>query len=95
MTIDGSRLQMAGRSKPFGASRESLLDLKIDNLDLVSISNYAGNKLPIRLMQGCLVSGAPDAFCGGERAAQDRVSRNDRGGERGGGTMLLIRRWPK
>src|SRR5579863_372844 len=54
MTVDGSRLRIAGMSKPFGAGRDSVVDLKLHRLDLNKYLAYVPRKLPIKVPSGAL-----------------------------------------
>jgi Domain of Unknown Function (DUF748) len=54
MVIDGSPLRIAGVSKPFQATRESVIDLKLHRLALPRYLSYAPIKLPIKIPQGAL-----------------------------------------
>lgn len=54
MVVDGSRLHIAGVAKPFGASRDSVLDLKLHRLDLREYLGYVPRKLPIKIPKGTL-----------------------------------------
>jgi len=54
MSIDGSQFRLAGRTKPFGTSLESILDLKLDQLDLTKYIGYAPIKLPVGIPHGML-----------------------------------------
>jgi uncharacterized protein involved in outer membrane biogenesis len=54
MIVDGSRLHIAGVAKPFGASRDSVVDLKLHKLDLRQYLAYVPRKLPIKVPKGTL-----------------------------------------
>jgi hypothetical protein len=54
MTIDGSPLRLAGVAKPFLATRDSVVDLKLHRLDLSQYVAYAPMKLPVKLPSGAL-----------------------------------------
>jgi Domain of Unknown Function (DUF748) len=54
MTIDGSQLRVAGMAKPFAAIPESVLDLKLDQLDLARYASYLPVKVPIKIPRGTL-----------------------------------------
>jgi Domain of Unknown Function (DUF748) len=54
MTVDGSPLRIAGRSKPFGSTLESDVELKLNGLDLPRYVAYAPLKLPVEITQGTL-----------------------------------------
>lgn len=52
MTVDGSPLRIAGRSKPFGRTLESDVELKLNGLDLPRYVAYAPMKLPVAIPRG-------------------------------------------
>ncbi len=52
MVIDGSAVRISGQSKPFGATRESVIDLDLHRLDLHRYLAYAPVKLPVNIPQG-------------------------------------------
>jgi hypothetical protein len=54
MTIDGSPLRLAGVAKPFLATRDSVLDLKLHRLELPQYVGYAPLKLPVKIPSGAL-----------------------------------------
>ena len=54
MVVDGSKLHIAGAAKPFGAARESVVDLKLHRLDLNKYLGYVPRKLPIKVPSGAL-----------------------------------------
>jgi hypothetical protein len=54
MVVDGSRLRLAAVAKPFGASRDSVLDLKLHRLDLQKYLAYVPRKIPIKIPSGTL-----------------------------------------
>jgi uncharacterized protein involved in outer membrane biogenesis/outer membrane protein OmpA-like peptidoglycan-associated protein len=54
MIVDGSRLHIAAVAKPFGASRDSVVDLKLHKLDLRQYLGYVPRKLPIKIPKGTL-----------------------------------------
>ncbi len=54
MVIDGSPLRLAGVSKPFQATRDSVIDLKLHRLDLPLYVSYAPMKLPVKVPSGAL-----------------------------------------
>src|SRR5215469_12416961 len=56
MTIDGSPLRLAGVAKPFLATRDSVLDLKLHRLDLSQYVAYAPTKMPVKIPSGALSS---------------------------------------
>ena len=54
MVIDGSPLRIAGVSKPFQATRDSVVDLKLHRLDLPLYVSYSPTKLPVKIQKGTL-----------------------------------------
>src|SRR5712671_4992198 len=54
MVVDGSRLRLAGVAKPFGATRDSVVDLKLQRLNLREYLGYVPRKLPIKIPSGTL-----------------------------------------
>lgn len=54
--INGAELALAGDSKPFSETRESLLNLDLDQFDLASLQTYLPDSLPFRLKAGMLDS---------------------------------------
>src|SRR5271168_1054587 len=54
MVIDGSPLRIAGVAKPFGATRDSVIDLKLHRLDLPQYVTLAPMKLPVKIPAGNL-----------------------------------------
>jgi uncharacterized protein involved in outer membrane biogenesis len=54
MVIDGSPLRIAGVAKPFGVTRDSVIDLKLHRLDLPLYVSYAPMKLPVKIPDGKL-----------------------------------------
>ncbi len=54
MVVDGSPLRIAGVAKPFGAARDSVLDLKLHRLDLRQYLAYVPRKIPIKIPSGAL-----------------------------------------
>jgi uncharacterized protein involved in outer membrane biogenesis len=54
--IDGSKLSLKGRSKPFAGTHESELDLDLDQFDLARLQPYLPDALPFRLAAGKLDS---------------------------------------
>ena len=54
MVIDGSPLRIAGVAKPFQATRDSVVDLKLHRLDLPLYVSYAPMKLPVKIPSGTL-----------------------------------------
>lgn len=56
MRVDGSPMRLNGRTKPFGPSLESIVDLNLHRLDLSRYVGYVPVKLPVKLAQGKLSS---------------------------------------
>ena len=54
MVIDGSPLRVAGVSKPFQVTRDSVVDLKLHRLNLPLYVSYAPMKLPVKIPDGAL-----------------------------------------
>ena len=54
--INGSRIELKGRSKPFSATHVSELDLDLDRFDLAPLQAYLPPGLPVRLAAGQLDS---------------------------------------
>lgn len=54
--VDGSKLVLKGRSKPFAGTRESELDLNVDHFDLAGLQAYLPANIPLRLNSGVLDS---------------------------------------
>ncbi len=52
--IDGSTIGLTGKAQPFSASRESALELNVDDLDLTEYVDLSPTKLPFRLASGHL-----------------------------------------
>ncbi len=54
MVIDGSPFRIAGVAKPFGATHDSVVDLKLHRLNLPLYVSYAPMKLPVKIPDGTL-----------------------------------------
>ncbi len=52
--IDGSPVHVAGKTKPFAASRESDIALKFADLDVPQLLSFAPTKLPVSVQSGKL-----------------------------------------
>jgi uncharacterized protein involved in outer membrane biogenesis len=50
--IDGSTLRIAGQTKPFAGSRESVIDFQLDHLNLPRYLSYVPSKLPLTIAEG-------------------------------------------
>lgn len=53
-SIDGSPLRIEGRTKPFSATRESEVNLKLDRLDIPRYLSYVPTALPVKVSRGLL-----------------------------------------
>jgi hypothetical protein len=54
MSVDGSKLSMAGTARPFGAEPESELVLNLRSLEISKYLDYVPRKLPITMPHGAL-----------------------------------------
>ena len=54
MNVDGSPLRIAGQTKPFADSRESVVNFTLDHLDLPRYLGYVPEKLPVAIPRGQL-----------------------------------------
>jgi hypothetical protein len=54
MVIDGSPLRIAGVAKPFQATHDSVVDLKLHQLNIPLYVSYAPMKLPVKIPDGTL-----------------------------------------
>jgi hypothetical protein len=54
MVIDGSPMRIAGVAKPFEATHDSVVDLKLHRLDLPLYLSYAPMKIPVKIPSGTL-----------------------------------------
>jgi len=54
MNVDGSPLRIAGQTKPFADSRESVVNFTLDHLDLPRYLGYVPAKLPVAIPRGQL-----------------------------------------
>lgn len=54
MTVDGSPLRLQGQTKPFADSRESILDLRLDRLDVPRYLGFIPVDLPVKVPDGKL-----------------------------------------
>ena len=81
MVVDGGRLRVAGKAKPFASPPESVIDLNLHRLSLPLYLGYVPTKLPLKVPQGTLSSllqvhfvsaaSAPEIRVGGELALDD------------------------
>ncbi len=56
MVVDGSRLRIVGRAKPFASPPESVVNLTLHRFDLTRYLDYVPAKLPIKMPAGTLSS---------------------------------------
>lgn len=56
MVVDGSPFNLSGKSKPFAETHESIVDIKLDQLDLTRYLTYVPVQLPVKIPQGFLSS---------------------------------------
>lgn len=52
MDVDGSPVRIGGQSKPFGATRDSIVELDLHRLDIPRYVGYVPRKLPLKISQG-------------------------------------------
>ena len=52
MDVDGSPVRIGGQSKPFGAARDSIVELDLHRLDLPRYLGYVPRKLPVKIPHG-------------------------------------------
>jgi hypothetical protein len=52
MEVDGSPVRIGGQSKPFGATRDSIVELDLHRLDIPRYVGYVPRKLPVKISQG-------------------------------------------
>ena len=52
MNVDGSPVRIGGQSKPFGATRDSIVELDLHRLDIARYVGYVPRKLPVKISQG-------------------------------------------
>ena len=74
MVVDGSPMRIAGVTKPFGATLDSVIDLKLHRLDLPLYVGYVPVKLPVKIQQGTLSSDVFVHFV--QAAAQPMIRLN-------------------
>ena len=53
-TIDGSPFKLEGKTKPFSASRESEINLRLDHLDIPRYLSYVPTAFPVKVSKGLL-----------------------------------------
>ncbi|HVB81670.1 MAG TPA: DUF748 domain-containing protein [Candidatus Binataceae bacterium] len=81
MVVDGSRMRIAGKTKPFAVPPESVVNLNLHRLSLPLYMGYVPKKLPLKIPRGALSSllqvhfvnaaGAPEIRVSGEFALDD------------------------
>ena len=74
MVVDGSRLRIAGKAKPFADPPESVVNLNLHRLSLPLYIGYAPEKLPLKVVQGTLSSLLQVHFVNAASAPEIRVS---------------------
>jgi hypothetical protein len=74
MLVDGSRIRIAGRAKPFAVPPESVIDLNLHQFGLPLYVGYAPVKLPVRIPQGSLSSRLQVQFVSALSGPEVRVS---------------------
>ncbi len=52
MDVDGSLVRIGGQSKPFGATRDSIVELDLHRLDIARYVGYVPHELPVKISQG-------------------------------------------
>ncbi|MGB6552428.1 MAG: DUF748 domain-containing protein [Candidatus Binataceae bacterium] len=52
MNVDGSPVRIGGQSKPFGATRDSIVELDLHRLDIPRYVGYVPRNLPVKISQG-------------------------------------------
>jgi hypothetical protein len=62
MTVDGSPFAILGKTKPFGSTRESVVNVGIHQLDLTQYTDYAPVKLPVKLISAILSTAVDVSF---------------------------------
>ncbi len=74
VVVDGSRLRIAGKAKPFADPPESVVNLNLHRLSLPLYIGYAPEKLPLKVVQGTLSSLLQVHFVNAASAPEIRVS---------------------
>ncbi len=54
MVVDGSPFNISGKTRPFADTHESVIDFKLDQLDLTRYLAYVPVQLPVKIPQGFL-----------------------------------------
>ena len=62
MTIDGTPFAIDGKTKPFGSTRESSVNIGIHRLDLTQYMDYVPLKLPVKLAAAALSTAVQVSF---------------------------------
>ena len=52
MDVDGSPVRIGGQSRPFGATRDSIVELDLHRIDIPRYVGYVPRKLPVKISQG-------------------------------------------
>ncbi|MES2489961.1 MAG: DUF748 domain-containing protein [Pseudomonadota bacterium] len=66
MVVDGSPLNLSGKTKPFSETHESVIDIKLDQLDLTRYLSYVPVELPVKIPQGFLTTNLQIHFISAE-----------------------------
>jgi len=74
MLVDGSRVRIAGRAKPFAMPPESVIDLNLHQFGLPLYVGYVPVKLPVKIPQGALSSRLQVHFISALSGPEVRVS---------------------
>jgi len=74
MTVDGHPFAIVGKTKPFGSTRESVIKIGINWLDLTKYTDYAPVKLPVNLTGAILSTAVQVAFIQLSNKPQVQVS---------------------
>lgn len=79
MTINDTRIDLAGRSRPFSETRESTLDLSLSPIDLTPYVAYVPGSLPVKVMGAVLAGKASVEFAQPPGAVPSVTVRADLG----------------
>jgi uncharacterized protein DUF748 len=74
MLVDGSRVRIAGRAKPFAAPPESEVDINLHQFGLPLYVGYVPVKLPVKIPQGALSSHLRLQFVAATSGPEVRIS---------------------
>ena len=72
--VDGSALNVEGKTKPFATSRESDIAVRLDRLDLPKLLSYAPTRLPLDMKSGQLSTDLQVRFAVGNTGPTVRVT---------------------